>query len=475
MIFSSSRVFPHNIEAEQGVIGALLVNNKAYENISEFLRAEHFYDLRHQVIYKKIAANIDSGLRVDPILLDLDPAFLSDNPSYLTDLAQSIDTTVTIYSYARFVYDLYLKRQLIEIGENIVQRVYDDTKARDQIVIAEEELFTLANKDVRQTSFVPIERPLKEAIATAALAMSRKSQITGITSGLTDLDKHLGGFHKSDLIIIAGRPSMGKTAFATTIALNCVREWIKSEKKQGGAVGLFSLEMAAEQIATRLISFDSRISTQSIRQGKITSQEYQAFIESSHRLSHMDLYIDDTAGLTLSLLRVRARRLKRKHDIQMLVIDYLQMIQEEQRAFQYNRVQEVSKITRGLKFLAKELEIPVIALSQLNRLVEARDDKRPLLSDLRDSGTIEQDADVVMFVYREFYYLERAEPKPTQGESDESYQKRYAHWQKKCADEHNKAELLIAKNRHGRTGRITLSFDQEVTAFSNYSEDSRAV
>ena len=473
MILSSPlyKVFPHNIEAEQGVIGALLVNNKAYENVNEFLRAEHFYDPRHQKMYQKIAAMIETGHRADPILLDLEPDLLQDNPSYLKDLVSSIDTTVNIYEYARYVHELYVKRKLIEIGETVVKRAYDDdSKALKQIVVAEEELFTLANKDSHQASFIPLKQALFQAVEIAKLAMNRKSQITGIPSGLTDLDKHLGGFHKSDLIIIAGRPSMGKTAFGTTIGMNCARESTKSQGKEGGPVGLFSLEMAGDQIATRVISFDSRVSTESIRLGKITSQEYQAFTQSCHRLAGLEFYIDDTAGLTLSLLRARARRLKRKYDIQMLVIDYLQMIQTEDRHYQGSRVQEMSEITRGLKFLAKELEIPVIALSQLNRLVEAREDKRPLLSDLRDSGTIEQDADVVMFVYREMYYLERAEPRKSEGESDDLYTKRYANWKKKCETEHNKAEVLIAKNRHGRTGKITLSFDSEFTSFSNYSD-----
>ena len=464
--FPNHKIFPHSIEAEQSVIGALLVNNKVYENINEFLRSEHFYDPRHQKIYQKIDAMLSIGHRVDPILLNLEENILSENPAYLIDLVNSIYTTVNIQDYARYIHNLYVKRQLIEIAEMVIKRAYDDdSEAFSQLATAEEELFSLANKDIRKTGFTPLTQFLIQSTQTAQLAMTRKNRITGITSGLSDLDKRLGGFHKSDLIIIAGRPSMGKTAFGTTVALNCSRA-----EEDGGAVGFFSLEMAGEQIGTRLISAQGKISTQSIRRGKITSQEYQVFVESCHHLSGLEFYIDDTAGLSLSMLRTRARRLKRKYNIQMLVIDYLQMLQIQEKRYQENRAQEMSAITRELKFLAKELDIPIIVLSQLNRLVESREDKRPLLSDLRDSGTIEQDADVVMFVYRERYYLERSEPKRNEGESEENYFKRYSRWKTRYEDEYNKAELLIAKNRHGSTGRITLKFDSEFTTFSDFLE-----
>lgn len=456
---------PHSLEAEQALLGALLLNNQAYEKVSEFLRSEHFADAVHGRIYKALQTLIERGQIADPITLrayfDQDNDLESvEGGRYLATLAGSVITIINAEEYGRVIHDLYLRRQLITVGEEIVNEAhqYDlEEPATIQIEKAEQRLFDLATSGQSQRQFQSFGSALVEAIETAKVAFKRDSHVVGITTGLIDMDRWLGGLHPSDLIILAGRPSMGKTALATNIAFNAA-----GGGQSGGKVAFFSLEMSAEQLATRLLAQESGVPSDRIRRGEISHEDFPTFVDVSRRLHHLPLYIDDTPALSISALRTRARRLKRQSGLDLIVIDYLQLIHSGDHRRSENRVQEISEITRSLKALAKELNVPVIALSQLSRAVEQRDDKRPQLADLRESGSIEQDADVVMFVFREEYYEARREP--PEGTD------KHRDWQQRMAQVHNMAEVIIAKQRHGPVGTVRLFYEGRLTKFGNLSQ-----
>ena len=469
------RAQPHNEEAEQALLGALLVNNRAYEKVSEFLRPEHFFGPVHGRIYGAIVNFIERGQVANPVTLkayfERDPDLAAvGGAGYLAELAASVVTVVNAEDYGRTIHTNYLRRQLIAIGEDMVNEAYRhdiEITAQDQIEEAEKHLFDLASTGDVKGGFVTFARSLEAAISTAEAAFRRSSHVTGVTSGLVDLDHKLGGLHRSDLIILAGRPSMGKTALATNIAVNAAKAHMTSSGVDGGVVGVFSLEMSAEQLANRILADETKVPGDKIRRGEIRDSDFPRFIEANQTLARLPLYIDDTPGITVGMLRTRARRLKRTANLGMIVVDYLQLMRGSGLNRQENRVQEISEITRGLKAVAKELDIPVLALSQLSRAVEAREDKRPQLSDLRESGSIEQDADVVMFVYREQYYLERAEPSRRPEESEEKFNDRYQRWQQRLGEVHNIGECIIAKQRHGPIGTVRLHFEGQFTKFSD--------
>ncbi|CAK0739536.1 Replicative DNA helicase [uncultured Gammaproteobacteria bacterium] len=471
----SYRVAPHNEEAEQALLGALLTNNKSFEKVGEFLRPEHFHSPAHGRIFAAIARLVERGQVANPVTLksyfETDPELTHvGGAGYLADLAANVVTVVNARDYGMAIHDLYLRRQLIGIGEDMVNEAYRhdlDVAAQAQIEDAERNLFDLATTGDVRGGFVEFKRPLSAAIEMAEAAFRRESHVTGVTTGLIDLDRKLGGLHKSDLIILAGRPSMGKTALATNIAFNAARAHMNSGGRDGGVVGFFSLEMSAEQLATRILADETRVPGDKIRRGEVRESDFPRFIEASHTLSRLPFFIDDTPALSVTALRTRSRRLKRTHNLGMIVVDYLQLLRGSGSKGAENRVQELSEITRGLKALAKELNLPVVALSQLSRAVELREDKRPQLSDLRESGSIEQDSDVVMFVYREQYYMERTEPTRRADEGDDKFNERYQRWQQRLAEVHNIGEVLIAKQRHGPIGNIRLHFEGQFTRFSD--------
>jgi len=467
------RIPPHNYEAEQALLGALLHNNQAYEKISDFLLPEHFADASNGRIYAVISKLIERGQIADPITLK--STFEQDNSlqeiggtQYLAHLAASVVSIISVQHYGELIYDLHLRRQLIDLGEEVVNSAFTpdvEHNAQQQIETAEQRLYDLATIGQTDRGFVPFSKALTESIQIAELAFKREDKIVGVTTGFKDLDGLLGGLHPSDLIILAGRPSMGKTALATNIAFNAAEAGL-AQKVYGGIVAFFSLEMSSEQLATRLLAQESGIASDRIRRGDIPQADFQKFFEVSRRLANLPLYIDDTPALTISALRTRARRLKRKHGLSMIVVDYLQLLQGAPGArSSENRVQEISEITRGLKTLAKELNVPVIALSQLSRAVEQREDKRPQLADLRESGSIEQDSDVVMFVYREEYYESRREPAPNSDKHEE--------WSTRMKQIYNLAEVIVAKQRHGPINNVKLFFDGALTKFGNYVESEK--
>jgi len=462
------RILPHNIDAEQGLLGSLLIDNRAVEKMNDFLKAQHFFMPAHQRIFETILTLIDRGQNASPVTLknyfeqDED---LKDvgGAAYLADLAANVIGIINIGDYARTIYELHMRRQLITLGEDVVNESYDhslDNDALKTIEHAESRLFELAESGDVKGGFITLRDSVLVAIEHAEKAYKSDGNVTGVTSGLIDVDKKLGGFQNSDLLILAGRPSMGKTALAVNWAFNAAKAYAESGGEEGGRVAFFSLEMAAEQLAGRILSDQSGISGDAIRKGNIKQDDFRSFVEASQRMSQVPLYIDDTPALSIGAVRTRARRLKRQHGLDMLVIDYLQLLRGNgSKRGQENRVQEVSEITQGLKAIAKELDIPVIALSQLSRAVEQREDKRPQLSDLRESGSIEQDADVVMFVYREEYYLSRTEPEP----GTENHMK----WQESMERAHNIGECIVAKQRHGPIGNVKMYFDANFTRFSD--------
>ncbi|MFY9287451.1 MAG: replicative DNA helicase [Alphaproteobacteria bacterium] len=470
-----ARIVPHNLEAEQALLGAVLVNNVAFERVGEILQAEHFYDPVHGRIYGAVSTLINRGQIADPKtmrgLFESDPALASmGGAQYLADLAGSVITIINVEDYARLIHDLYLRRQLITLGEDVVNGAYKqdlETPAKNQIEATEARLFELAKTGELDRGFINLGKALVTSIRMAEEAHKRDSHVTGVTTGLRDLDRKLGGMQRSDLVILAGRPSMGKTALATNIALNAAKAWSETEGKEGAAVAFFSLEMSSEQLATRLLGEHSGVPSDKIRRGEIKNEDFSKFLEATKFLSRAPLYIDDTPALSVAGLRTRARRLKRMAPhLGLIVIDYLQLLHGTS-AKGDNRVQEVSEITRGLKALAKELDIPVIALSQLSRAVEMREDKRPQLADLRESGSIEQDADVVMFVYREEYYHTRSEPTRRADEMEDKFNTRHQRWQERGEEIRNIAEVLIAKQRHGPIGTVELHFEGVFTRFSD--------
>ena len=475
---SAFRTPPHNVEAEKALIGAIFANNRAYEAVSEYLRPEHFALGQNGRIFEACGKLIERGQIADPVTLK--SLFEQDQTlaeiggiDYLAELASSAVGVINAGEYGRLIYDLYLKRELIDLGQDVVDRAYagdlDDDAAR-QIERAEQSLYDLATSGNYEGGFQAFKSSVIEAIRLAESAHKREGAFAGVASGFTDLDKMLGGLHPSDLIILAGRPSMGKTALATNIAFNAAYSHNRTEGKEGGVVGFFSLEMSAEQLASRILSEQTNISSDRMRKGELSNEEFNRLVVGSQALHQIPIFIDDTPALTVSALRTRARRLKRQHNLSMIVIDYLQLISPPPGSRNDGRVQEVSEITRGLKTLAKELGVPVLALSQLSRAVEQRDNKRPQLSDLRESGSIEQDADVVMFIFREEYYLERDEPVQRQDEKDDSFHSKYERWQQRLEEVRNIAEVIVAKQRHGPIGTSRLQFQGAFTRFGNLDQ-----
>jgi replicative DNA helicase len=461
------RILPHNLEAEMALLGALLVDNRTLENVGDLIKPQYFYAPVHQRIYDAILKMVDRAQTADPITLR--PYFEKDaeleergGAQYLVDLAASVVSVINAHNYARFIREMYMRRELITIGQDLVNEAFEadiDANAQDCLEGAEARLFQMGESGEGDRGFITMRDATATAIELAEKAFKSEGHVTGVTTGLRDLDKKLGGFQPSDLVILAGRPSMGKTALATTLAFNAADAYKKSGGKEGAIVGFFSLEMSADQLATRLLSDLAEISGDRIRRGEFSKEDFHRLAEQSTHLAQVPLYIDDTPALSITAVRTRARRMKRKHGLGLLVVDYLQLLRGSGSRQSENRVLEVGEITRGLKAIAKELAIPVIALSQLSRAVETREDKRPQLSDLRESGSIEQDADVVMFVYREQYYLEREKPNETDP--------KFADWQNKITHAHNVAECVIGKQRHGPIGIVETYFDAQYTRFKN--------
>ena len=471
---------PQNVEAEQALLGAILVNNEAAYRVTSFLMAAHFYDPVHGRIYDAALTLIQRGQIATPLTLkatfDRDPALVDgDGARYLAQLASSATTIINAEDYGRHIYDLALSRQLIQIGEDMVNTAYEvslDQPANEQIEAAENQLFTLAVAGDSQRGFIPFSAAVTTAINTAEAAYRRDAKLTGLATGFTDLDEILGGLHRSDLVIVAGRPAMGKTSLGTNFAFNAAkafREEIDQDGKSrivdGAGVAFFSLEMSAEQLALRLLSEESNIPSERIRRGNISSDDFVQVVRASQTLEQLPLFIDDTAALSIGALTTRARRLKRTNNIGLIVVDYLQLLRPSKQRRDDNRVLEVSEITQGLKALAKQLDVPVVALSQLSRAVEQREDKRPHLADLRESGAIEQDADVVMFIYREEYYHERIKPAEDKPE--------FLEWRQRLEEVQGIAEIIIGKHRNGPTGKVQLLFDGRVTKFANLAKSDR--
>jgi len=476
---------PNNAEAEMGLLGAILENNRAYERVSEFLHAEHFFDPLHGRIYDAASKLIERGQQANPTTLkhvfDTEEFEEIGGHRYLAELAGATFSVINSEDYGRLIYDLFLRRQLIDLGTDVVNAAFShdpDSSAMRQIEGAEQYLYDLATSGDYEGGFQSFAESIRSAVDMAAVAFNREGALGGVPTKFRQLDLLLGGLHKSDLIVLAGRPAMGKTALATNIAFNVASLNDVVADEDGNetpiddpVVGFFSLEMSAEQLAGRILAEGAQIASDRIRKGELNQPEFDRLVQTSQRLQKAPLYIDDTPALTVSALRTRARRLKRQQGLGLIVVDYLQLLQGSATAREQNRVQEISEITRGLKTLAKELEVPVIALSQLSRAVEQREDKRPQLADLRESGTIEQDADVVMFIYRDEYYLQRAEPSRKADETTEGLNQRYMVWEEAMAQVRGRAEVIIAKQRHGPTGTVNLRFYPEATKFDNLEDE----
>ena len=469
------RTMPHNIEAEKGLLGAVFVNNRAYETVSEFLRPEHFSYQQHGRIFEACAKLIERGQIADPVTLrryfeaDENLAAIG-GPAYLAELAASAVTVINAGEYGHLIYDLFLKRELIALGEDVVNDAYGGEvgeTATDLIESAEQNLYDLATSGEYEGGFKPFKDAVITAIKMAEAAHSREGGLAGVGTGFQDMDKLLGGLHPSDLVILAGRPAMGKTALATNIAYNAAYNYHHTEGREGAVVGFFSLEMSAEQLASRILSEQSNISSDRMRKGELSNEEFNRLAAASQTLHQIPIFIDDTPALTVSALRTRARRLKRQHNLGLIVVDYLQLISASGTSRNDGRVQEVSEITRGLKTLAKELNVPVLALSQLSRAVEQREPPRPQLSDLRESGSIEQDADVVAFIFREEYYLERKKPVRRADEDETDFMRRMEKWEDTKAKVANLADIIVAKQRHGPIGDIQMLFHGAFTRFSD--------
>lgn len=466
-----ANLMPHSIEAEQQLLGAILTNNDIFDRISSIVKPQHFYEPVHQRIFETAAARIAKNNLASPVTLK---AFLEDDeglkelggPAYLVRLAGAAISSFAARDYAQMIYDMAIRRELIQVGKDIAAKAAHmevSSEPKEQIVEAEQKLYQLAEQGQSESGFQSFLKAVTDAVNVANAAYQRGGGMAGISTGLIDMDKMLGGLHKSDLLILAGRPSMGKTSLATNIAFNVAKAYKKGPMPDGsegavdgGVVAFFSLEMSAEQLAGRILAEASKISSHKIRQGDMSEEEFRRFVDAAKALESCPLYIDDTAAIPIAQLAARARRLKRTHGLDVIIVDYLQLV----RGTSDNRVQEIGEISMGLKAIAKELDIPVIALSQLSRQVESRDDKRPQLSDLRESGSIEQDADVVMFVYRGEYYKEREKP----GEEDLAAMEK---WVEDMERLHGKAEVIIGKQRHGPIGTVELAFEAQFTRFGN--------
>jgi len=474
---SLERVLPQSLEAEQALLGALLTNPRALEKIGDFLLSKHFAHPVHGLIFKTIQTLIERGRIADYLSVK---EYLAQNAlfqemggdSYLMKLVTLSTNIINVGDYGRQIFDRYLRRELIGIGNDVINNAFNidfETDALNQIGLCEKSLYELANEGEIEGGLESLTLGLKETIKMAEQALNNPSGLSGLPTGIADLDKKMGGLNESNLIIIAGRPAMGKSALATCIAYNVAKKLEEDNQKSGEkkSVALFSLEMSLEELSTRILSLYTHINGWDMRQGKLTSPQFEELAEATSLLNKLPLYIDQTAGITVNGIKTRARRLKRDKEkgLALIVIDYLQLLSFVGRAD--NRVQQLSEITRSLKMLAKELNVPVIVLSQLSRLVEMRDNKRPQLSDLRESGSIEQDADIVLFVYREIYYLEHDIPQQRGNETAEKFQIRLKEWEQKKIDMEKKAEVLIAKNRHGSTGTAHVYFDKHFTEFGD--------
>jgi replicative DNA helicase len=470
---------PANIEAEQALLGVLLYDNAAYERLSDALQPSHFFEPFHGRLYAAVQSHVRRGHLAEPILLaeqfQRDPAFEDlGGIRYLADMVDRAPPAANAADYARVIYDLALRRDLIRIGGDIAaaaQAGDPELSGREQIEAAEQQLYTLAETGSASNGFMNFSDSLAGAVNMAAEAYSREGGLSGLSTGLRDLDKMLGGLHPSDLIILAARPSMGKTSLGANIAFNVARRYAWEpapdggrKTVDGGVVAFFSLEMSAEQLAMRLLAEVTRIPSDLIRKGEIKASEFGEIRDAAAEIGEAPLYIDATGGISIGKLAARARRLKRTAGLDLIVVDYLQLVTSGEGRVE-NRVQEVSQITQGLKSLAKELSVPIVALAQLSRQVENRDDKRPQLSDLRESGSIEQDADVVMFIYREAYYLGRLEPRDNTAE--------HLEWTEKLDQIRNVAEIIIGKQRHGPIGTVKLHYDENITKFSDLARESR--
>jgi len=460
----------YNIEAEQAVLGTIILNNEYLNRVIEFLRSEHFYEPAHQKIYEQIIHNVENvNIIANQVTLK---QFFESNENikaiggemYLSTLLASASGIIDIADYGRIISDQAVKRELAMIGEDVVNSVYkveENSSAQELIEIAEGSLFKLSEHGDGKKDFNPISASLKTTLEKTLIAKERGSDISGVSSGLVDLDGILGGMQPSDLIILAGRPSMGKTAISVNILVNAAKflnKDIEDDKDKKG-VGFFSLEMSADQLTARILSMECSINATKFRTGNLSESEWEVIATRSGEVSKLPIFIDDTPALSISAIRTRVRRMVRKHNLSFLIIDYLQLVRGNGGKSSENRVQEVSQITQGLKALAKEFNLPVIALSQLSRAVEQREDKRPQLSDLRESGSIEQDADVVAFIYRDSYYHERKKPP----ENDPAYPE----WAQKMNEVRHLSEIIIAKQRNGPVGSVYLFFDAEFTRFGN--------
>lgn len=470
------RTLPFNIQAEQAVLGALIIKNDSIYKVNDFLQSEHFFEPVHQRIYSAIEKFIERGIVATPVTLknhfEQDESLKNvGGADYLNKLSSISVAIINLNSYAKLIYDMSVKRNLISLGEDIVNDSYDnkvDVTAKNLIEQTEQKLFNLASEGISDNGFKPLKDSLLEAINRANEAYKRSEKITGLSSGFQDLDALLGGLQNSDLLILAGRPSMGKTAFAINMAVNSAKyileNKINDDDNRPLSVGFFSLEMSSEQLAARMIAMESGVDSSKMRTGNLNDDEFAKLVRANKELYKIPFYMDDTPALSISALRTRARRLKRKSNLGLIIVDYLQLMKGSAKSSEANRVQEVSEVTQGLKAVAKELDVPVIALSQLSRAVEQREDKRPQLSDLRESGSIEQDADIVMFIYREEYYEERKKPSEADAE-------KFAKWQDKMENCHNLTEIIIAKQRHGPIGTTKLFFNSNTTKFENYAEN----
>ncbi len=477
---------PQNIEAEAALIGAMMLDNRIVEDVQLRLRPEHFFEPLHGRIYDAILKMVDRNMLATPVTLR--PLFEGDagmrelgGPTYLAQLTGSGAALIGARDFATQIYDLALLRALVGVGRGMVEQALDtseDVDPKGQIEQAEIALYRVAEQGGEEGSVKSFAQATKMVIEIASAALNSGGHVAGLTTGLDRLNAKIGGLHPSDLIILAGRPGMGKTSLATNIAFNVAQRYVRDQREGiepsvGAGVAFFSLEMSADQLATRVLSEQAEISGEQIRMGKISHAEFTAFARAAQDLESLPLYIDDTPGLTIAALRTRARRLKRQKGVGVIIVDYLQLLQGSGKSSEANRVQEISEISRGLKTLAKELHVPVIALSQLSRAVEQRENKKPVLSDLRESGSIEQDADMVWFVYREEYYLNLLRPKVASAEAGDSAVEvtAFGEWQTRMERAHNRAELIIAKQRHGSTGTIPLKFESKFTKFSDLADE----
>ena len=476
---------PHNVEAEAALLGAMMIDNRIAEEVQQRLRDDHFFEPLHGRIYAAILKALDRNMIANPVTLR--PLFESDEtmkalggPAYLAQLTGNSAAIIGARDFAAQIYDLALLRALVSVGREMVDGALDTSQEIDpkgQIEAAEVALYKVSEEGGAEGSVKTFGQATRMAVEIAERALNAGGGLSGITTGLQTVNEKIGGLHHSDLLILAGRPGMGKTALATNIAFNAAQRWVRDEedgippeKSVGAKVAFFSLEMSADQLATRVLSENSAISSEALRMGKIGQQDFRNLARAAAELETLPLFIDDTPGLTIAALRTRARRLKRRHGIGLIIVDYLQLLQGSGRSSDGNRVQEISEISRGLKTLAKELNVPVLALSQLSRAVEQREDKRPQLSDLRESGSIEQDADIVLFVYREEYYVAGREPKRPNDNDDAKTHEDHAKWQAEMEKVFGTCELIVAKQRHGSTGKVNLKFEAKITKFSDLAD-----